>query len=142
MDEGSKLVMTELVLEEKRLRAKIALLDKQLEEPEAKLAKAKAILLKAKAHFEQCLEAVKPLRSDKILLEGELEILEAKKAELRVESRLMAGGGLRPGTQQLVEQMSERVGASPEELAVKKAARELEADQALEALKAKMDSED
>ncbi len=137
MDEGSAAVMTEYVLEEKRLRAKLGVLEQQLVEPEARLDKAKAILLKAKAAYEQALEVVKPLRSDKTLLEGELQLLEEKKQKLRMEMRMQEAGQIRPGTSEFVEQMSQLVG-SPEELALRKATKDAEADEALARLKGKM----
>lgn len=136
-DEGTQLEMTELVLEGKELQAKLAVLEQRLAEPMMRLAKAKQLLTRAKAAYEVCLEEVRPLRSDKILLEGELERVEEAKSKLRVESRVAEGGGIRPGTAAFVEQMSEAVG-SPEEIALKKANKEAEVDVALAALKAQL----
>ena len=136
-DEGTQLEMTEYILMEKELRAKIEALEARLVEPEARLDKAKALLLKAKAAFEGILEEVRPLRSDKILLEGELESVLEKKAQLRIEARVAEGGGIRPGTSQLVEQMNEIAG-DPEEARIKREAQALDVDAALAALKADM----
>ena len=80
----------------------------------------------------------KPLQSDKILLEGELELLMDKKRELRRDARLREGGGIRPGTQALVEQMTEIAG-DPEEHRLSKAAKAADIENELAALKAKMD---
>lgn len=139
-DEGSQIEMTELVLQEKEARAKLATLDAALAEPEQRLAKAKALLLKAKAAYEGCLEAVKPLRSDKILVEGDLELIEEKKREVRMQARMIAGGGIRPGTQEAVEALQELAG-DPAEAKLRQATSEAAADQALAALKAKMAAE-
>ncbi len=138
-DEGSQLEMAEYILQEKELKAKLAVVQQKLQAPVAKLKKAKMILAKAQAAYDAALAEVKPLLSDKTLLEGELEILEGKKSRLRQEARFAEGGGgaLRPGTQEFVQQMSDLVG-DPAELEAKKAAKEMAADQALAALKAEM----
>jgi hypothetical protein len=135
MNEGTQLLLSELILQENDLKAKLAAIDQRLAEPEQRLARAKAILLKAKAAYEAVLEEVKPLRSDKILLEGDLEQILQKKSQVRMENRLEEGGGIRPGTQEFVEQMNQLAG-NPEERRAKKAAKELELDQMLAALKA------
>lgn len=134
IDEGSQLEMTELVLQEKEIAAKLAVLDQRLAEPETRLAQAKQLLLRAKAAYESILEEVRPLRSDQILLQGELERVQEAKSKLRVEARVLAGGGIRPGTQAFVEQMNE-VAGDPEEARIAKATRELDLDAALAALK-------
>ncbi len=134
IDEGSQLEMTELVLEEKEIKAKLGVLDQRLAEPERRLLKAKQLLLKAKSAYESILEEVRPLRSDKILLEGELERVHEAKSKLRVEARLLEGGGVRPGTQAFVDQMNE-VAGDPEDARIAKAADELDLDAALAALK-------
>lgn len=103
-------VLTELILEEKRLKGQIAVLDHKLEEPLAKLAKARDLLLKVKAAYEAALAPVRALKSDKILLEGELELIMDKKREARMRARLAEAGGIRPGTHELVEQMNEMAG--------------------------------
>jgi hypothetical protein len=139
-DEGSQFEMTELVLQEKEARARLVAIDAALVEPEARFEKAKAILLKAKAAYEACLEDVKPLRSDKILVEGELELIEEKKREVRMNARLIAGGGIRPGTQEAVEALQELAG-DPAEAKLRQATKEAAADQALAALKAKLAAE-
>ncbi len=139
-DEGSQIEMTELVLQEKEARAKLAAIEAALAEPERRLEQAKALLLKAKAAFEGCLEAVKPLRSDKILVEGELALIEDKKREVRMQARLIAGGGIRPGTQAAVEALQELAG-DPAEAKLIQATKAAAADQALAALKAKIAAE-
>ena len=92
-------------------------------------------MLKAKAAYEQILAEVKPLRSDKTLLEGELELLSDKKAKLRHEAALARGGyGMRPGTGALVEQMNAIAGDATEHQ-LQKETRAMDAAAALEALK-------
>ena len=93
-DEGSKLEMTELILEEKELEAKLAVVEQKLEAPMARLKKAKEIYDKAKAALEGAIDEVKPLKSEKTLIEGELELLAEKKSKLRQEVRLQEAGGL------------------------------------------------
>lgn len=136
-DEGSKLLMAELLLQEKELRAKIGAIDAQLEEPLARLARARAILVKAKAAYEQILGEVKPLQSDRILLEGELQLVAEKKTEARMEARRIEARGVRPGTQQFVEQMNQLAG-DPEEAKLHKATAALDLEAELAALKSQM----
>ncbi|MFO0746748.1 MAG: hypothetical protein U1F43_13915 [Myxococcota bacterium] len=139
MEEGFRLEMAEYIRQENELKAKLALVVQQLEAPEAKLEKAKQIVLKAKAAFEQCLDAVRPLRSDKTLIEGELQMIEEKKSKLRQEAAVARGGGagLRPGTGMLVEQMNAIAGDAAE-AQMKKEVRAADAANALEELKKKM----
>ncbi len=138
LEEGFRMEMAEYVRDEKELKVKLEILEQKLAGPEAKLAKARAILLKAKAHYEQSLAVVKPLKSDKVLIEGELEMLGEKKAKLRHEAALARGGyGMRPGTKQLVEQLEE-VAGDAETHRTNKAVKQLDASAALAALKAKM----
>jgi len=138
MEEGFRLEMAEHIRQENELKAKLAILEQQLEGPEAKLDKAKQILLKAKAHFEQCLEEVRPLRSDKTMIEGELQLIEEKKSKLRQEAAFArGGGGIRPGTGQLVEQMN-AIAGDADEAAMRKEVKAAAAADALEALKQKM----
>jgi hypothetical protein len=139
-DEGSQIEMTELVLQEKEARAKLEAIEAALVEPEQRLEKAKALLLKAKAAYEGCLEAVKPLRSDKILVEGDLELIEDKKREVRMQARMIAGGGIRPGTQEAVEALQELAG-DPAEAKLRQATKDAATEQALAALKAKIAAE-
>lgn len=138
MDEGFRLEMAEYIRQEKELKVKLEILEQKLAAPEAKLARAREIVLKAKAAYESILAEVKPLRSDKTLLEGELGLVSEKKAQLRHDAALAKGGyGMRPGTQAFVEQMNEVAGdAATHNL--KKEANALDAAAALEALKAKM----
>jgi chromosome segregation ATPase len=131
-------MMSELLLEEKELNEKLRAVEKAMQEPLVKLRKAKVVLDKAKAYFDQCLAEVRPLQSDKTLLEGELEIIAGKKSKLRQEARMMDSPGMRPGTQELVTQMKEIVG-DPADFRADKASKAMAADQALAELKAKMD---
>ncbi|MCB9727001.1 MAG: hypothetical protein H6744_05975 [Deltaproteobacteria bacterium] len=139
-DEGAQLEMTELVLQEKDAKARLEAIERKLVEPEARFDKARELLLKAKAAYERCLEEVRPLRSDKILVEGELSLLADKKRELRMQARLAEGGGIRPGTAEAVEALQELAG-DPAEAKLRQATDEAAADQALEALKARLASE-
>ena len=141
MDEGYRLELAEYIAQEKALKVKLEILEQKLAGPEAKLAKAREIVLKAKAAYEQILAEVKPLRSDKALLEGELELLGEKKAKIRHDAALARGGyGMRPGTTALVEQMNTIAGDASEH-ALKKETRAMDAAAALEALKQKMGGE-
>ncbi len=139
MNEGDHLEMTELVLQEKELKAKIGVIDERMKEPLEKLRRMRAILEKAKAAYKQALEAIKPLQSDKMLLEGDLELLLEKKSVLRQEARMRESPGIRPGTAALVDQMKGLVG-DPEafQLAQETKAAGVESD--LAALKEKMES--
>ncbi len=138
VNEGTSMEMTELILMEKEERAKLAAVEAALVEPEAKLARAKELLLKAKTAYEHCLAAVKPLRSDKILIEGELELLAGKKSVLRQEAALEhAGGGVRPGTAAFAQQLDELAGDKGE-FEAKKAAQALDVESALADLKSSM----
>ena len=110
IDEGSKEIMTELILKEKELEEKIASLDAQLVTPLKRLEKAKALLLKAKHAYETILADVQPLKSEKILLQGELASILEKKSAARIEARKIEVGGIRPGTAEFVEQLNEMAG--------------------------------
>ena len=138
MNEGDRLEMAEYILQEKELEEKLKHLNKQMQEPLQKLRRAKEILNRAQAAFDQALATCKPLQSEKILLEGELELLMDKKRELRKDARLREGGGIRPGTQALVEQMTEIAG-DPDAHRLSQAAKAADIDNELAALKAKMD---
>ena len=129
--------MTEFLLQEKELKEKVRKVMLAMKEPVEKLRKAKAILEKAKAHFANCLAEVKPLQSDKIMLEGELELIEEKKSKLRQEARFAESGGIRPGTQALVDQMHELVG-DPEQAKVREEIKAAQVDDALAAMKAQL----
>jgi hypothetical protein len=134
MNEGDPLEMTEYILQEKELEGKIRKLVQQMQEPVARLKRAKAILGKAQAAFDAQLAVCKPLQSDKMLLEGELELLLEKKSDLRREARLRQGGGIRPGTQALVEQMT-KLGGDPEEARLTKETVAADVEAELAALK-------
>ena len=139
MNEGDYLEMTELVLQEKEINATIEALNKKMQVPLDRLRRTKALLDKAKQAFQQALAVVKPIQSDKMLAEGELELVLEKKSTLRQEHRLSEGGGIRPGTHQLVEQMRGLVG-DPAGYRAEKEVRAVEVEAALDALKDKMDS--
>jgi len=137
MEEGFRLEMAECIKQEQELKAKLAVLVEAMRRPEEKLAKAKAILLKAKAAYEQILAELTPMRSDKTLLEGELQLLEEQKAKLRQEAMLARGRGVRPGTTAFVEQLNELAGDA-ETAQMKKEVAAADAATALEELKKKM----
>jgi hypothetical protein len=138
MEEGFRMEMAEYIRQENELKAKLGVLAEQMKGPEEKLAKARAIVLKAKAAYEQILEELTPMRSDKTLLEGELTMVEEKKSKLRQEALFQrGGGGIRPGTGALVEQMNQ-LGGDPEEAKMRKEVAAANAAEALAALKAKM----
>jgi len=138
MEEGFRMEMAEYIRQEKELKVKLEIIGQKLAGPEARLERAKAILLKAKAAYEQILGEVQPLRSDRTLLQGELELIAEKKAKIRHEAALARGGyGMRPGTTQLVEQMNELAGDA-EAHRMKKTTQKLDASLALEELKKKM----
>jgi len=138
MEEGYRLEMAAHIQQENEQKAKLAIIEQRLVVPEEKLAKAKQLLLKAKAAYELFLAEVQPLRSDKILIEGELTLIREKKAELKHQATLARGGaGMRPGTNAFAEQMSELVGP-PEDLQLKKEVKAQGTAQALEELKRKM----
>lgn len=139
MEEGFRMEMAEYVRDEKALKARLGVIEMNLEKPMAKLAKAKAIVAKAQAAFDQILAEVKPLHSDKVLLEGELELLGEKKSKLRMEALRARGGaqGMRAGTTDFVEQMNE-LGGDAETAEMKEAIKDADAGAALAALKQKM----
>jgi len=139
MDEGFRLEMAEHIKREQELRAKLGVINEKMKEPEEKLAKARMILLKAKEVYEKYLEELTPLRSDKTLIEGELQMIEEAKSKLRQEALYArgGGGGMRPGTTAFVEQMNQIAG-DPAEAQMKKEVRAADAAAALEALKKKM----
>lgn len=138
MEEGFRLEMAEHIRQENELKAKLGIIEEKLKGPEEKLAKARAIVLKAKQAYEQLLEEVTPLRSDKTLIEGELTMIEEKKSKLRQEALFQrGGGGVRPGMGAFVEQMNQLAGDADEAKMRKEVAAASAAD-ALTALKAKM----
>ncbi len=136
-DEGSERLMTELVLMEKEEQAKLAAIQAQHDEHEPRLQKARALVLKAKAKFDEVRAVVDPLQSDKILIEGELEAIAKKKAECRMEARRIEVGGIRPGTAEFVEQMHELTG-DPKVHKANAEAKALEVEAELAALKARL----
>ena len=139
--EGDRGLMAQYILEEKRLTAAIADLNDRLKVPNEKLARAREILLKAKASYDQAKGAVESLESDRTLVEGELDLVLEKKSKLRVEAAVAQGGGIRPGTAELVEQMSELAGDA-EAYRAKKAVDALDIDAELARLKAAMAEEE
>ncbi len=141
MDEGFRLEMAEHIKAEKELKVKLEILEQKLAGPEAKLEKARALLLKAKAACEQFLAKVQPLRSEKVLIEGELALIAEKKSALRQEALFARDGGnrgLRAGTGALVENMNELAGGSLEQSKLEAAGKALDAEAALAALKDKL----
>ena len=138
MNEGDRLEMAEYILQEKELQEKLATINREMREPLEKLKRAKEILRRAQGAFDEALAKCKPLQSEKILIEGELELLLDKKRELRRDARLREGGGIRPGTQALVDQMTEIAG-DPEAHRLSKAAMAADVESELAALKAKLD---
>ena len=139
--EGDRGLMAQYILEEKRLTAAIADLNDRLKVPNEKLERAREILLKAKAAYDQAKGAVESLESDRTLVEGELDLVLEKKSKLRVEAAVAQGGGIRPGTAELVEQMSELAGDA-EAYRAKKAVDALDVDAELARLKAAMAEEE
>jgi chromosome segregation ATPase len=139
MEEGFRLEMAEYIRQENELKAKLTILAEKMQKPEEKLAKAKEIVLKAKAAYDAILAELTPLRSDKTLWEGELEMVEEKKSKLRQEAMYArgGGGGMRPGTTQFVEQMN-AIAGDAETAAMKKEVAAADAAAALEALKKRM----
>lgn len=139
-DEGSEALMAELVMMEREEEAKLAEVQAELDVQEARLAKARELVLKAKAKYDEVKAIVDPLQSDKILIEGELAAIAKKKAECRIEARRIEVGGIRPGTQEFVEEMN-RIAGDPEVAKAKAAAKALDVEAELAALKAKLGDE-
>lgn len=140
--EGDRGLMAQYILEEKRLGAAIEDLNDRLVGPSEKLARARELLLKAKAAYDQSKGVVESLESDRSLIEGELELVLEKKSKLRVESQVAQGGGIRPGTAELVEQMGALAGDA-QTYRAEKAIQALDVQSELERLKAAMsESED
>jgi hypothetical protein len=136
-DEGSTQLMAELVMMEKEEEAKLAAIQAQLDVHEPRLAKARALIMKAKAKYDEVKVVIDPLESDKILIQGELDALARKKAECRMEARRVEVGGIRPGTAEFVEQLN-AVAGDPEVAKAKAADKALSVEAELAALKAKM----
>ena len=140
--EGDRGLMAQYILEEKRLGAAIEDLNDRLRAPSEKLARARELLLKAKAAYDQSKGVVESLESDRSLIEGDLELVLEKKSKLRVESQVAQGGGIRPGTAELVEQMGALAGDA-QTYRAEKAIQALDVQSELERLKAAMsESED
>ena len=139
-DEGSERLMAELLLMEKEEDAKLAVIQAQLDEHEPRLRKARELVLKAKAKFDEVRAVVDPLRSDKIMIEGELEAIAQKKAECRMEARRIEVGGIRPGTAEFVEELQELAG-DPEVYKAENEAKALDVEAELAALKARMEGD-
>ncbi len=140
-DEGSQALMAELVLMEKEEQAKLAAVQAQLDAELPRLAKAREVVLKAKAKYDEIKALVDPLESDKILIQGELDLIAQKKSECRVEARRIEAGGIRPGTAEFVEQMNEIAG-DPEVARAKAEAQALDVEAELAAMKAKLAAQD
>jgi len=140
-DEGSTQLMAELVMMEKEEEAKLAKVQAELDIHEPRLAKARELVLKAKAKYDEVKAVIDPLESDKILIQGELEAIAKKKVECRMEARRVEVGGIRPGTAEFVEKMNELAG-DPEVAKAKAEAKALDVEAQLAALKDKMGSGD
>ncbi len=139
--DGDRCLMAQYILEEKRLTAAIDDLNAQLLEPTQKLERTREVLLRAKAAYDQAKAVVGSLESDRTLLEGELELITEKKTKLRIEARVAEGGGMRPGTAELVEQMTELAG-DPEVYRAQKAVQALDVEDELARLKAAMEQDE
>jgi len=139
-DEGSERLMAELLLTEKEEGAKLAVIQAQLDEHEPRLQKARELVLRAKAKFDEVRGVVDPLRSDKILIEGELEAIAQKKAECRMEARRIEVGGIRPGTAEFVDELQKLAG-DPEVYKAENEAKALDVEAELAALKARMEGD-
>ena len=70
-----------------------------------------------------------------------LELITEKKTKLRIEARVAEGGGMRPGTAELVEQMTELAG-DPEVYRAQKAVQALDVEDELARLKAAMEQDE
>lgn len=140
-DEGSEALMAELVMMEKEEQAKLAEVQAQLDIHEPRLAKARELILKAKAKYDEVKALVDPLQSDKILIQGELASIAQKKSECRMEARRIEVGGIRPGTQEFVEHMNELAG-DPEVAKAKAEVKAIDVEAELAALKAKLGGEE
>ena len=139
--DGDRGLMAQYILEEKRLTAAIDDLNAQLLEPTQKLERTREVLLRAKAAYDQAKAVVGSLESDRTLLEGELELITEKKTKLRIEARVAEGGGMRPGTAEFVEQMTELAG-DPEVYRAQKAVQALDVEDELARLKAAMEQDE
>jgi hypothetical protein len=139
--DGDRALMAEYIKEEKRLSAAIGDVNTRLEAPNEKLQRSREVLKRAKSAFDQAKAAVDGLVSDRILLEGDLDRIREKKSHLRVEARVAEGGGIRPGTAELVEQMDELAGDA-DTYRVTKEAQALDVEEDLARLKASMESDD
>ncbi len=139
-DEGSKDLMAELVLMEKEEAARLAAVQAQLDLEAPRLAKARALVLKAKAKYDEINAIVAPLESDKTLIQGELDLIAQKKAECRMEARRIEVGGIRPGTAEFVEHMN-KVAGDPEVAKAKAAAKALDVETELAAMKARLEGD-
>ena len=136
-DEGSKELMAELVLMEKEEQAKLDAIQAELDVHAPRLAKARELVLKAKAKYDEIKAVVDPLESDKILIQGELSDIARKKSECRIEARRIEVGGIRPGTAEFVEQLNE-VAGDPEVARAKAEAKAIDVEAELAAMKAKL----
>jgi hypothetical protein len=136
--DGDRALMAEYIKEEKRLGAAMDEVNGRLEAPREKLERSREVLMRAKSAFDQAKAAVEALESDRILLEGELDLVREKKSRLRVEAQVAEGGGIRPGTAELAEQMDELAGDA-ETYRVKQETQALDVEDELARLKAAME---
>lgn len=140
-DEGTVLLMAELIKEDKRLQEELARAESALEAPRRRLEEAQALLNQAQTTFAQVKDALDRREAQKTMIEAQIRENEAEKSRLRVENRVAEGGGLRPGTAAFVEQMQELTGDDTE-VAMDKAQQEAEIDAELQAMKAALGVED
>jgi hypothetical protein len=140
-DEGTVLLMAELLKEEKRLQEELSRAEAGMEAPMKRLQEAKALVAQAQATQAQAQDALARHQAQKGMIEEKIKENEAKKSQLRVENRVAQGGGLRPGTAEFVEQMQEITGDDTE-VALENAQKQADIDAELKAMKAALGVED
>ena len=133
-DEGTVLLMAELLKEEKRLQEELSRAEAGMEAPMKRLEDAKALVAQAQ-------DALARRQAQRGMIEDKIKENEAKKSQLRVENRVAQGGGLRPGTAEFVEQMQELTGDDTE-VALDNAQKQADIDAELKAMKAALGVED
>ena len=140
-DEGTVLLMAELLKEGKRLEEELQRADAALEVPQKRLEEAERLLAQAQTMVAQSRDALARRQAQKEMIQQQIAANEAKKSDLRVENRVAEGGGRRPGTSEFVQQMQELTGDDTE-VALDKAQKTAEIDAELKAMKAALGVED
>ena len=140
-DEGTVLLMAELLKEGKRLEEELQRAHEALEAPQRRLEEAQRLLTQAQSTVVQAKEALTRRQAQEEMIQQQIAANEAKKSELRVENRVAEGGGLRPGTAAFVQQMQDLTGDDTE-VALDKAQKAAEVDAELKAMKAALGVED